>query len=161
MDGIEEEQHGVIRQLREEILNLPFCGLLHPFVDVHQVFFLPSSQFHGLRAKELFRLLQEIIFDGKSCMQPATNSSQGSHSHQCATRCQAPLPHPCALEAAGCHRHLPFCKYILAASRIVPGFRFWQKWLSRCGMQDPMFMCSTRCRFSSVWFRAPEGDQVD
>lgn len=27
--------------------------------------------------------------------------------------------------AAGCHQHPPFCRYILAASRIVPGPRFW------------------------------------
>lgn len=69
VDGIEEKQHGVIWQLREEILNLPLRGLLHPLVDVRQVFLLLSSQFHRLCTKEPFRLLQEILFDGKSCTQ--------------------------------------------------------------------------------------------
>lgn len=69
VDGIEEKQHGVIWQLREEILNLPLRGLLHPLVDVCQVFLLLSGQFHGLCTKELLRLLQEILFDGKSCTQ--------------------------------------------------------------------------------------------
>lgn len=56
-----------------------------------------------------------------------------------------------------CHHHLPFCRYILAASWIVSGPRFWQRWLSRWGRQDPVFMCNTCCKLRSVWFRAPEG----
>lgn len=80
MDGIEEKQHCVNWQLGEEILNLPLGGLLHPLVDVCQVILLPSHQAHGLCAKELLRLFQEVFFDGKSYTEWVTSCSQGWHA---------------------------------------------------------------------------------
>lgn len=105
---------------------------------------------------------------------PAHNRPQAhpragaSNSHLCSTCLPKAKPPSFPLvhwwqnssRATDCHHHLPFRRYILAASRIVPGPRFWQRWLSRWGRQEPVFTCNTSSKLCSVWFRAPEEDQV-